>query len=74
MQNYKPIFILIMLIKKFNKEDGARRANGSLYRSKIGCLLYLVANMPNTMFATNLPFRFMQSSQWIAFSSCSKSA
>ena len=48
MQNCKPIFILIMLIKKFNKEDGARRANGSLYGSVIGCLLYLIANMPNT--------------------------
>ncbi|EOY19976.1 Retrotransposon protein, unclassified, putative [Theobroma cacao] len=45
---------------KFSKEDGCAKANGQIYRSIIGSLLYLLVTRPDIMFATCLLSRFMQ--------------
>ncbi|EOY14205.1 Cysteine-rich RLK (RECEPTOR-like protein kinase) 8 [Theobroma cacao] len=41
-------------------DDGAKKANETLYRSIIGSLLYLAATRPDVMFATSFLSRFMQ--------------
>jgi len=42
------------------KEDGAPKADGKVYRSLIGSLLYLTATCPDIQFAVNYLSRFMQ--------------
>lgn len=41
--------------EKFNKDDGAEKADESRYRSLIRCLMYLTSTRPNIMFAVSLP-------------------
>lgn len=44
---------------KFNKEDGAEKVDEGLYRSIIGCLMYLTATRPDIMYSVSLLSRYM---------------
>ena len=44
---------------KFNKEDGAEKVDEGLYRSIIGCLMYLTATRPDIMYFVSLLSRYM---------------
>ncbi|EOX93341.1 Retrotransposon protein, unclassified, putative [Theobroma cacao] len=57
---------------KFSKEDGSPKANGQIYRSIIGSLLYLFATKPDIMFATWLLSRFMQEPSQIHFTAAKR--
>ncbi|EOY27496.1 Uncharacterized protein TCM_029332 [Theobroma cacao] len=46
---------------KLSKDDGAPKANGTVFRKLIGCLLYLIASRPDIMYATSVLSRYMQS-------------
>ncbi|KAK4411578.1 Retrovirus-related Pol polyprotein from transposon RE1 [Sesamum angolense] len=61
MESCKTVTTPLVTGKKYQKEDGSQKVDGSMYRSLIGSLLYLTATRPNIMFATSLLSRFMQS-------------
>ncbi|XP_024177774.1 uncharacterized protein LOC112183641 [Rosa chinensis] len=46
--------------EKLKKEDGAKKADATKYRSLIGGLLYLTTTRPDIMFAASLLSRYMQ--------------
>lgn len=45
--------------EKFSKEDGTENVDEELYRSLIGCLMYLTTIRPDIMFVVSLLSRFM---------------
>ncbi|XP_048234294.1 secreted RxLR effector protein 161-like [Ricinus communis] len=45
--------------EKFLKEDGAKKVDDKLYRSLIGCLMYLTATKPDIMHVASLLSRYM---------------
>ncbi|EOX99317.1 Cysteine-rich RLK (RECEPTOR-like protein kinase) 8 [Theobroma cacao] len=57
---------------KFSKNDGADKANGQIYRSIIGSLLYLAAIRPDIIFATCLLSRFKQDPLEIHFAAAKR--
>ncbi|XP_031254680.1 secreted RxLR effector protein 161-like [Pistacia vera] len=59
MDNCKSVDILLIPSQKLSKEDGAKRVDEGVYRSLIGCLLYLIATKPDLMYTTSLVSRFM---------------
>ncbi|WRX23007.1 Reverse transcriptase [Theobroma cacao] len=61
MSDYKYVPTPLTVGVKFCKNDGSGDANGLLYRSMIGSLLYLSVSRPNIVYATCLLSRFMQS-------------
>jgi hypothetical protein len=48
------------LKEKFNKNDGTNKVNEGLYRSLIGCLMYLTAIRFDIAFAVSLLSHFIQ--------------
>ncbi|XP_022752308.1 uncharacterized protein LOC111301066 [Durio zibethinus] len=67
MENCKQVNTPLAQNEKLIKEDGANKVDGSIYRSLVGCLLYLTATRPNIMYAANLLSRFMQNSSELHF-------
>ncbi|KAL5745507.1 hypothetical protein ACOSP7_026653 [Xanthoceras sorbifolium] len=53
--------------EKFCKEDGAAKVDERLYRTLIGCLMYLTATRPNIMNAISLLSRYMHCATEIHF-------
>ncbi|RVW46097.1 Retrovirus-related Pol polyprotein from transposon RE1 [Vitis vinifera] len=53
--------------EKFCKEDGAKKVDEGLYRSMIGCLMYLTATRPDIMHAVSLLSRYMHCASEIHF-------
>lgn len=53
--------------EKFCKEDGAEKVDEGLYRSLIGCLMYLTATRPNILYAVSLLSRYMHCANEIHF-------
>ncbi|XP_071909529.1 uncharacterized mitochondrial protein AtMg00810-like [Coffea arabica] len=53
--------------EKFCKEDGAEKVDEGLYRSLIGCLMYLTATRPDIMQAVSLLSRYMHCASEIHF-------
>ncbi|RVX01687.1 Retrovirus-related Pol polyprotein from transposon RE1 [Vitis vinifera] len=53
--------------EKFCKEDGAEKVDEGLYRSMIGCLMYLTATRPDIMHAVSLLSRYMHCASEIHF-------
>ncbi|XP_031277509.1 secreted RxLR effector protein 161-like [Pistacia vera] len=55
MDKCKPVNTPLVATQKLSKEDGAVKVDESLYRSLIGCLLYLTTTRPDLMsrFMTN---------------------
>ena len=60
MMDCRFVAIPLAANEKFRKDDGEKKANSSLYRSLIGCLLYLTLTRLDIMFAASLLFKFMQ--------------
>ncbi|XP_017980980.1 PREDICTED: uncharacterized mitochondrial protein AtMg00810-like [Theobroma cacao] len=52
---------------KFCKNDGSGDDNGVVYRSLVGCLLYLTASRPDIMYAASVLSRYMQKSSEFHF-------
>ncbi|XP_022753639.1 uncharacterized protein LOC111301931 [Durio zibethinus] len=67
MENCKPVNTLLTQNEKLIKEDRANKVDGSIYRSLVGCLLYLTATRPDIMYVANLLFRFMQNPSELHF-------
>ncbi|XP_017984383.1 PREDICTED: uncharacterized mitochondrial protein AtMg00810-like [Theobroma cacao] len=67
MESCKPVYTTLAIGDKLIKNDGADEANGLIYRSIIGSILYLAATRPDIMFSTSLLSRFMQSPSEIHF-------
>ncbi|XP_031254679.1 uncharacterized protein LOC116112705 [Pistacia vera] len=59
MDNCKSVDIPLIPNQKLSKEDGAKRVDEGVYRSLIGCLLYLIATRPDLMYTTSIVSRFM---------------
>ena len=58
---------LLMQNEKLCKDDGVDKVNGHLYRSLIGCLMYLTATRPNILYVVNLLSRFMHCASELHF-------
>ncbi|KAL9439711.1 hypothetical protein AB3S75_025217 [Citrus x aurantiifolia] len=67
MEDCKPTATPMNQKEKFSKEDGAERADEGLYRSLIGCLMYLTATRPDIMHAVSLLSRYMHCASEIHF-------
>ncbi|XP_059315531.1 uncharacterized mitochondrial protein AtMg00240-like [Lycium ferocissimum] len=67
MMDCRSMAIPLAANEKFRKDDGAKKANSSLYRSLIGSLLYLTSTRPDIMFAASLLSRFMQEPSQVHF-------
>ena len=61
IENCKEIKTPLAQNKKLCRDDGSHDVDVGIYRSLIGCFLYLTATRPDIMFATSLLSRFMQS-------------
>jgi len=59
MEGCKEMSTPLMHNEKFCKDDGSNRADERLYKSLIGCLMYLTATRPDIQFAISLLSRFM---------------
>ncbi|CAL5331407.1 unnamed protein product [Camellia sinensis] len=53
--------------EKFSKDDGIDKVDEGLYRSLIGCLMYLTATRPDIMHAVSLLSRFMHCASEVHF-------
>ena len=61
MENCKEIETPLAQNEKLCRDDGSHDVNAGIYRSLIGCSLYLTATRPDIMFTTSLLSIFMQS-------------
>ena len=59
MKSCKEISTTLMQNEKLCKDDGSNRVDERLYRSLIGCLIYLTATQPDIQFVVSLLSRFM---------------
>lgn len=59
MEECKPAATPMNQKEKFCKEDGAEKVDERLYRSLIGCLMYLTATRPDIIHAVSLLSRYM---------------
>ncbi|KAL9444243.1 hypothetical protein AB3S75_017429 [Citrus x aurantiifolia] len=59
MEDCKSVCTPLAQNEKFSKDDGAEKIDEALYRSIIGCLMYLTATRPDIMFAVSLLSRYM---------------
>ncbi|XP_049406123.1 uncharacterized protein LOC125869718 [Solanum stenotomum] len=53
--------------EKFFREDGAEKVDEGLYRSLIGCLMYLTTTRPNILYTVSLLLRYMPCASEIYF-------
>lgn len=67
MEECKPTATPMNQKEKFCKEDEAERVDERLYRSIIGCLMYLTATRPDIMYAVSLLSRYMHCASEIHF-------
>ncbi|XP_021299428.1 uncharacterized protein LOC110428079 [Herrania umbratica] len=67
MDAWKLVNNLLTVRNRLSKSDGSIDADGFIYRSMIGSLLYLSATKPNIMYATSLLSRFMQALSLLHF-------
>ena len=59
MEECKPTATPMNQKEKFCKEDGDETINEELYKSMIGCLMYLTTTRPDIVHVVNLLSRFM---------------
>ncbi|EOY27327.1 Uncharacterized protein TCM_029194 [Theobroma cacao] len=57
---------------KFSKNDGSAKADGSIYRSIVGSLLYLSATKPDIRYATCLLSRVIQTPSLVHFTAAKR--
>ena len=67
MEECKSMTTLINLKEKLCKEDGAGKVDEAIYRSLIGCLMYLTATRLDIMHVVNLLSRFMHCANEVHF-------
>ena len=67
MEECKPTATPMIQMEKFCKEDGAEKVDERLYRSLIGCLMYLTTTRPDIMHAVGLLSRYMHCASEIHF-------
>ena len=67
MEGCKPTATPMNQKEKFYKEDGAEKVDEKLYRSLIGCLMYLSASRPDILHAVSLLSRYMNCASRIHF-------
>jgi len=59
MEECRPTSTPMNQKEKFCKKDGAAKIDEKLYRTLIGCLIYLTATRPDIMNATSILLRYM---------------
>nr|GMD66941.1 Retrovirus-related Pol polyprotein from transposon TNT 1-94 [Ipomoea batatas] len=59
MDNCKSVSTPMCPKEKLCRDDGTTKVNESMYRSLIGCLMYLTATRPDIMYAVSVLSRFM---------------
>ncbi|KAG8483777.1 hypothetical protein CXB51_022617 [Gossypium anomalum] len=59
MENCKPTNTPIAVGMKLSNQGDHEPVNESIYRSLVGCLLYLIATRPDILFVVNMLSRFM---------------
>ncbi|XP_006588199.1 uncharacterized protein LOC114368337 [Glycine soja] len=67
MEECKPIATLMNQKEKFSNKDGAEKVDEKLYRSLIGCLVYLTATRPDITYVVNLLSQYMHCASEIHF-------
>ena len=67
MEECKPTSTPMNQKEKFCKEDGAEKVYEGLYRSMIGCLMYLTATRPDIIHVVSLLSRYMHCASEIHF-------
>ncbi|TXG58154.1 hypothetical protein EZV62_015983 [Acer yangbiense] len=67
MEECKPTATPMNQKEKFCKEDGVAKVDERLYRTLIGCLMYLTATRPDIMNAISLLLRYMHCASEIHF-------
>ena len=67
MESCKSISTPLMENEKLSKDDGAAKVDEGLYRSLVGCLMYLTATRPDIMYAVSLLSRFMHCASELHF-------
>ncbi|KAL2345957.1 hypothetical protein Fmac_007242 [Flemingia macrophylla] len=67
MEECKPSATPMNQKEKFSIEDGAEKVDEKLYRSLIGCLMYLTATRPDITYAVSLLSRYMHCASQIHF-------
>ncbi|CAJ2637049.1 unnamed protein product [Trifolium pratense] len=67
MGDCKPVATPMNQKEKFSKEDGAERVDENLYRSLIGCLMYLTATGTDIMYVVSLLSRYTHCASEIHF-------
>ncbi|XP_020242852.1 uncharacterized protein LOC109821067 [Asparagus officinalis] len=72
MEECKPNATPMKQKEKFYKEDGAAKVDESLYRTLIGCLMYLTATRPDIMNDVSLLSRYMHCASEIHFQSAKR--
>ena len=58
MDECKIVYILMCRKEKLSKEDEAKKVDETLYRSLVGCLMYLLATRPDILHFVSLLSRF----------------
>ncbi|XP_022741903.1 uncharacterized protein LOC111293435 [Durio zibethinus] len=66
MENCKPVNTPLAQNEKLIKENGANKADGSIYRSLVGCLLYLTTTRPDII-ELGIRFKKNESSRLVGF-------
>ena len=67
MEECKPTSTHMNQKEKFCKENGVEKVDEGLFRSMIGCLMYLTATRPDIMYAVSLLLRYMHCASEIYF-------
>jgi hypothetical protein len=67
MEECKSMTTPMNVKEKFCKDDGADKVDEAIYRSLIGCLMYLTATRPDIMHAVSLLSRFMHCASEVHF-------
>ena len=65
MEECKPTTTPMNQKEKFCKEDGVDKVNEEVYRSMIGCLMYLTTTWPDIVHVVSLISRYMHCSREI---------
>ena len=67
MDSCKKMSTPLMQDEKLCTNDGANKVNERLYRSLVGCLMYLTATRPDILYAVSLLSRFMHCASELHF-------
>jgi hypothetical protein len=72
MKECKSMSTLLNQKEKFCKEDRPKKIKEGVYRSFIGCLMYLIVTRPDNMHPVSLLSRFMHCASEVHFKTAKK--